>query len=350
LYIDNKSSDSGGAIIFRNTINGTLSEKMSLDSSGNLTVAGNIRSFVSPSGITLNANQYTDIMYIGAGGYGSIMSGILTVYSTYSGAVTQNSYFVNAIGNGGGTGITMLANGNYSSPATTILYDRGNGVLGGGSRVISVYNATGTTIVISFSFTPVGQYNSAAFYTSAINGVTAGAGTGVPSSDPVYFGQNYAQVKAANIIFPSSQSASTDANCLDDYEEGNWTPNLTGSIGGTYTMGGSNSGRYVKIGKMIFVTATVHWTAVSAGYSGNLVVSGLPYPCGTNRAAGTVGAVSSGLTFTAGYGEWHIVIDPNQFFIYVIQSSTTGSGYAHNPTVGSSGLVYSISLVYEAGA
>jgi len=153
------------------------------------------------------------------------------------------------------------------------------------------------------------------------------------------------------ITFPATQSASSNANTLDDYEEGNWTPNLTGSGGGTYTMGGINSGRYVKIGKLIFVSATLQWSAVSAGYSGNLIVNGLPYQSnGTQRAAGIVGAVSSGLAFTAGYGEWHIVVDPNQFFFYIIQSATSGSGYSHNPTVSSSGIVYSISLVYETGA
>ena len=176
-----------------------------------------------------------------------------------------------------------------------------------------------------------GAFQSLAFYTSNTERIR------IPSD-------------AAGIKFPATQAASSDANTLDDYEEGSWTPNLTGSIGGTYTPGGANTGRYVKIGKLIFVTATLQWTAVPVGYSGNLVVSGLPYPCGTNRAAGSVGAVSSGWTFGAGYGEWHIVIDPSQTFFYVLQSASTGSGYSHNPTVGSSGIVYGISLVYEAGA
>jgi hypothetical protein len=35
LYIDNQSSDSGGAIVFRNTITGTLSEKARIDNAGN---------------------------------------------------------------------------------------------------------------------------------------------------------------------------------------------------------------------------------------------------------------------------------------------------------------------------
>jgi len=33
----------------------------------------------------------------------------------------------------------------------------------------------------------------------------------------------------AGITFPATQSASTDANTLDDYEEGTWTPVVVGS-------------------------------------------------------------------------------------------------------------------------
>jgi hypothetical protein len=52
----------------------------------------------------------------------------------------------------------------------------------------------------------------------------------------------------AGITFPATQSASTDANTLDDYEEGSWTPSIGGNA--TYT---SRSGRYVKVGKVVHV-------------------------------------------------------------------------------------------------
>ena len=37
------------------------------------------------------------------------------------------------------------------------------------------------------------------------------------------------------IAFPATQSASSDANTLDDYEEGTWTPTYSGSTSGTGT-------------------------------------------------------------------------------------------------------------------
>jgi hypothetical protein len=74
----------------------------------------------------------------------------------------------------------------------------------------------------------------------------------------------------AGITFPASQSASTDANTLDDYEEGTWTPNVGGNA--TYTV---QVGRYVKIGSQVTV-----WGQMIIGTLGtgsNADISGLPF-------------------------------------------------------------------------
>jgi hypothetical protein len=55
------------------------------------------------------------------------------------------------------------------------------------------------------------------------------------------------------IAFPATQVASSDANTLDDYEEGTFTPTVT-SVGGTgivYVADASDSGRYTKIGRVV---------------------------------------------------------------------------------------------------
>ena len=57
------------------------------------------------------------------------------------------------------------------------------------------------------------------------------------------------------ITFPATQSASSNANTLDDYEEGTWTPgqgNLTLSAG-TFV----SSGTYTKIGRTVYFTYIV---------------------------------------------------------------------------------------------
>ena len=66
--------------------------------------------------------------------------------------------------------------------------------------------------------------------------------------------------------FPATQVASADPNTLDDYEEGTWVPVIetaTAMVYGTDNNSGNNyqtsnaAGRYVKIGKYVFVTFVI---------------------------------------------------------------------------------------------
>ena len=54
-----------------------------------------------------------------------------------------------------------------------------------------------------------------------------------------------------------------DANKLDDYEEGTWTPVLTGT---GYSFG-THTGRYVKVGSLVYITALFNVTTVGANNS-----------------------------------------------------------------------------------
>jgi hypothetical protein len=77
------------------------------------------------------------------------------------------------------------------------------------------------------------------------------------------------------ITFPATQSASSNANTLDDYEEGTWTPTVSGgTTAGTGTYSAQN-GRYTKIGNQVTVTAYVSWTAHTG--TGGLNFTGLPF-------------------------------------------------------------------------
>jgi hypothetical protein len=77
------------------------------------------------------------------------------------------------------------------------------------------------------------------------------------------------------ITFPATQSASSDANTLDDYEEGTWTPVVSPGAGGTITSV-TTSGRYTKIGRQVFLEMRVNITDVGTG-AGGLDFSGIPF-------------------------------------------------------------------------
>ena len=100
------------------------------------------------------------------------------------------------------------------------------------------------------------------------------------------------------ITFPATQVPSADANTLDDYEEGTWTPIIASSTGSitAYT----SSGRYTKIGNIVSVNGT--FTITTAGTAGGYgEVNG--YPFTSNSAQQFFGScretASSGNIYTA---------------------------------------------------
>ena len=77
----------------------------------------------------------------------------------------------------------------------------------------------------------------------------------------------------AGISFPATQSASSDANTLDDYEEGTWTP----SVGGTATYN-NRTGVYTKVGRIVTISFDIGIGTLGTGSVNTL--SGLPFAQG----------------------------------------------------------------------
>jgi hypothetical protein len=90
------------------------------------------------------------------------------------------------------------------------------------------------------------------------------------------------------IQFPATQVASANANTLDDYEEGTWTPVLQGGSTNPTISYGSQLGRYTKIGNMVNFVLFINVSSISGG-SGNAQIT-LPF-----SATGGLG----GLDYTA---------------------------------------------------
>jgi hypothetical protein len=84
----------------------------------------------------------------------------------------------------------------------------------------------------------------------------------------------------SGIKFPATQSASSDGNTLDDYEEGTWTPRNSSAT----ALSINNSATYIKIGKLVFINADINqlsqdsvyglpFTSASTGYPGVVTVA-----------------------------------------------------------------------------
>jgi hypothetical protein len=101
------------------------------------------------------------------------------------------------------------------------------------------------------------------------------------------------------ITFPATQSASSNANTLDDYEEGTFTASVTcGS--GTITLGIFTSLSYTKIGRMVSLTGYLYVSGVSSP-SGSMKLNILPYPINSSNASFYIGGYlyTEGLNATA---------------------------------------------------
>lgn len=83
-------------------------------------------------------------------------------------------------------------------------------------------------------------------------------------------------VGAGQVKFPVTQNPSANANTLDDYAEGTWTPGLSfnnGATGITYVL---QVGRYTKVGRLVTVEFRISLTSKGSS-TGAARISGLPF-------------------------------------------------------------------------
>ena len=122
----------------------------------------------------------------------------------------------------------------------------------------------------------------------------------------------------------------TDANALDDYEEGTWTPAVTfGGNAASVVYDANTGGHYVKIGRMVYVHGRLQLTNKGSS-AGTALITGLPFTA-VDRASGG-SSLQGGVFFTyisnilSGTDHAHPVGD--------IRESTTVVNLSHNDDSG----------------
>jgi hypothetical protein len=95
------------------------------------------------------------------------------------------------------------------------------------------------------------------------------------------------------ITFPATQVPSADANTLDDYEEGTWTP--TDASGAGLTLSINTTSNYVKIGSMVYACCSITFPVTANAAQVN--IGGLPFTSGSG-AAGFWGGATRYTTFS----------------------------------------------------
>jgi hypothetical protein len=135
-----------------------------------------------------------------------------------------------------------------------------------------------------------------------------------------------------------------DANLLDDYEEGSFTPTFnitTGSV--TYSI---QEGSYTKVGSMVNVVIGLGLSGISSP-SGNLTISGLPFNTGNGQkyvAGFTIGLARN---FTTAFDNLRGYINSNtNTLILAANNTTTGHVYPNANTLQSNTQLF-ISMTYN---
>jgi hypothetical protein len=159
-------------------------------------------------------------------------------------------------------------------------------------------------ITLNGSGTITGVSSLATALVNPVVTTTMGVGNATPAAS------------GAGITFPAALSASSDANTLDDYEEGTFTPTDGSGASLSFT---SNSGSYTRIGNMVFVRLIVIYPTTS-----NLSQAGIILPFTSSSTAGNGGAFVSFTTTTVNPLWAYIPTSSNTVFL------TTAAGAAVN--------------------
>jgi hypothetical protein len=142
--------------------------------------------------------------------------------------------------------------------------------------VISTIINTGTLTLPTSTDTLIGRATTDTLTNKTLTSPTL---TTPISTTTLSVGNATPSASGAGITFPATQSASTDANTLDDYEEGTWTPAITfggGSTGITYSF---QQGFYTKIGNTVTVQFRINLSSKGSS-TGSAVLGGLPFSVG----------------------------------------------------------------------
>jgi hypothetical protein len=191
-----------------------------------------------------------------------------------------------------------------------------------GSTTVQATDAVTATITLPSATTTLVGATTPSFTT------TIGVGGATPSAS------------GAGITFPATQSASTNANTLDDYEEGTFTPAIIGTTtagAGTYS---AQNGTYTKVGRAVSFQLYLQWSAHTG--TGSMRVANLPFA--TSGAAFTYTAVAvgffSGIALSAGY-ILTAYTEPSSTQITLIQTPVGGGNDIPVPIDAIAGIILS---------
>ena len=202
---------------------------------------------IAPSGTAGTNITYTQAMTLDASGN----LGVGTTSPTFGG--TRGIHIANSSGDSR-LHLTDNTTGATANDGTEIVVNSGN---------LYIDQKEAQPILILVSSLEVARFPAAGGFQSK---TTISVGDAAPSTS------------GAGITFPATQSASSNANTLDDYEEGTWTPTYTSNGTASTFSYGLQIGYYTKIGNRVLCTMRLYTnTTGNTLGTGDVSISGLPF-------------------------------------------------------------------------
>ena len=235
----------------------------------------------------------------------SISSGTTaTTTLIHSGDTTGQLVFkTNDTGSGGTTAMTIDTSQNVGIGTTTpsawgsswkVIQGSAGSFANYSNSLAGIYtnmyqNSGGTnTYVISAQSAQYIQYQGSHIWATAPSGTAGNAITftqvlAVDKAKTLAL-EGATSVSGTGISFPATQSASTDANTLDDYEEGTWTPSVyDAESGGNAATLSRAEGFYTKCGNVVTYFCNIVLSSKGSMVAGNnVIVRGLPFTTKSN--------------------------------------------------------------------
>jgi hypothetical protein len=307
IYV-NKTSGTGNAVTIIGTLNATTLVKSGGTSSEFLMADGSVNTSVSPTGAYLpltggtltGALSGTSATFTGTGTFGTLNSATIPLVAYASTSNIGLKLIGTSTGNGNGTyfyannGSTLLGSVNIAGTAMAISNEQ-TGILyfaTSGSEQARISSSGDFSIGTSSGGFKL-NVNGTGNFSGALSGTSATFSSGISVGG--------ATATTGGIQFPATAVAIADANNLDDYEEGTWTPTIRGNgTAGTYELA-SNNTTYTKIGRQVTIGGRIRLgTSITGGGTGYLQITGLPFQKAADTQA--VGSVFlSGVDFTGSY-------------------------------------------------
>jgi hypothetical protein len=336
---------SGSALTFDGTNLSNSGNYIGTASVGRLTKSNTTGRNLLTGGVT---GGITDGAYIITEGYdygGTAAGGAINLVT--AGATSPISFFIN-----GTEGMRLTSTGlgiGTSSPKEKIDSR--------GAAVFSGDNATGTNAFGTAEGILLSTGSGVARVTAISNGAnnvnlalrSLSNGGGVDAitltpSGAVALSGAVTNAGGVGITFPTSQFASSNANTLDDYEEGTWTMTLAFSGGNTGITYDYNTGAYTKVGRLVTVTGLCSISNKGSS-TGVAVLGGLPFfPISGTTGYSTASLVTSGISYTGVLGFY--TVGAGQDTMLVLQTNSSGVQSSVTNTAFSTASSFSICLSY----